>query len=161
MRKRILSLACLFALGTAAFAQSKGDMAIGGNLNYGSETSFGIGAKFQYNITNRLRLEPEFNYYFQKDHVSYWDTGASIHYLFPVASDVTLYPLVGLGYGQGKWHGGEGWSYTNGYFQAKIGGGAEFKLSNSWKLNIEPKYQFMDSDDDGQFVINVGISYCF
>ena len=162
MRKKILSVACVLAMSTVAFAQSKGDMAFGGNLNYGSETSLGIGAKFQYGITDRLRLEPEINYYFKKDNVSYWDLGANLHVLFPIASDVTLYPLVGMGYGHGKADLGDGYTYGDGYFQAKIGVGADFKLSSSWKLNIEPKYQFMDAgDDNGQFVLSVGLAYSF
>ena len=48
----------------SAMAQ-KGEKAVGLQLNYGTQIeSMGIGAKFQYGITNAIRLEPSFNYFF-------------------------------------------------------------------------------------------------
>ncbi len=157
MKKITLLLVCLIAGLTTSFAQSSGDKALGINLNYASERSFGIGARFQYNITDNVRIEPEFNYYFKHDYVSFWDLGANFSYLFPVASDVTLYPLVGIGYGHHKLHV-EG-NPTSGDFQAKFGAGAEFNIASNVKLIIEPKFQLIDGDN--QFVITGGIAYCF
>lgn len=91
MKKLTLLIVCLIAGMATAAAQSQGDKALGLNLNYASETSFGLGGKFQYNLTNHVRIEPEFNYYFKHDHVSFWDLGVNFHYLFPVAADVAIY----------------------------------------------------------------------
>ena len=102
MKKLTLLIVCLIAGMATAAAQSQGDKALGLNLNYASETSFGLGGKFQYNLTNHVRIEPEFNYYFKHDHVSFWDLGVNFHYLFPVAADVAIYPAVGLGYANAK-----------------------------------------------------------
>lgn len=45
------------------FAQ-QGKQAIGGNLSYGTEIeSVGIGLKYQYNITDQIRIEPSMNYF--------------------------------------------------------------------------------------------------
>lgn len=156
MKKITLLLVCLLTAVTTSFAQRAGDKSLGLNLNYASETSFGIGTRFQYNFTDNIRIEPEFNYYFKHDQCSFWDLGANIAYLFPIASDVTIYPLGGIGYMHGKEHFSD---YTDGSFQAKLGAGVEFQLMPSTKLIIEPKYQF--NDFENQFIITAGISYCF
>ena len=65
--KKLLMLITIFMVSMSANAQTH-TKAIGVNLNYGSEISnMGIGAKFQYGITNAIRIEPAFNYYFKKD----------------------------------------------------------------------------------------------
>lgn len=158
--KKLMTLVVMLVIGlTTAFAQpSSGDKGIGINLNYASETSFGIGTKFQYNLTNHVRIEPEFNYYFKHDYVSFWDLGVNFHYLFPVASDVNIYPAVGIGYANAK-VSDDGWSASDGKFNAKFGVGADFMLSPNLKLNIEPKYQLVDGFD--QFVISAGLTYMF
>lgn len=159
MKKITLLLVCLLLGITTSFAQKAGDSSIGLNLNYASETSFGIGARYQYNFTNNIRIEPEFNYYFKHDYCSFWDLGANVSYLFNIASDVVVYPLAGVGYMHGKVHGLGDENYTDGSFQAKIGGGIEFKILPTTKIIIEPKYQF--NDFDNQFIITAGIAYCF
>lgn len=156
MKKFLVLLVCLMASFTTTFAQSKGDASVGLNLNYAGETSFGMGTRFQYNITDNIRLEPEFNYYFKHDHLSAWDLGANIAYLFPIADDVVIYPMAGAGYMGIKPEGFD----SDGCFQAKFGAGIEFKILPTTKIIIEPKYQIIDDIDD-QFVITAGISYCF
>ena len=155
MRKIALLLVCLVAGIATSFAQRAGDSSVGLNLNYASETSFGMGARFQYNFTDNIRVEPEFNYYFKHNYCTFWDLGANISYLFPIASDVTVYPLAGLGYMHGEIEDITG----DGSFQAKIGAGIEFQLLPTTKLIVEPKYQFNDFKD--QFIITAGIAYCF
>lgn len=161
MKKLTLLLVCLVAGITTSFAQRVGDASLGLNLNYASETSFGLGARYQYNLTNNIRIEPEFNYYFKHDYCSFWDLGANVSYLIPIASDVTVYPLAGIGYMHGKLQsiGGETSEYSDDTFQAKLGAGVEFKLLPTTKLIIEPKYQF--NDFKNQFIITAGIAYCF
>ena len=58
---------------SSTYAQ-KGRQAIGFGLSYGTEIeSAGLGIKYQYNITNPLRIEPSFNYFFENDNVSMLD----------------------------------------------------------------------------------------
>ena len=161
MKKFTLLLVCLMVGFTTLFAQRAGDSSLGLNLNYASETSFGLGARYQYNITDNIRIEPEFTYYFKHDYCSFWDMGANVSYLFPIASDVTIYPLAGIGYMHGKFTpaGGEVSEFSDDSFQAKLGAGVEFKLLPTTKLIIEPKYQF--NDFENQFIITAGIAYCF
>ena len=157
MKKFTLLIVCLIASMATTFAQRCGDKSVVFKLNYASDTSFGIGTRFQYNITDQIRVEPEFNYYFEHDYVSFWDMGVNAAYLFPIASDVTLYPLAGIGYAHFDGNGCDGCS--DGRFQAKFGAGAEFQLVPKVKVVIEPKFQLVD--DSNQFVITAGIAYCF
>lgn len=161
MKKLVLLLAFIVVGITTSFAQRTGDSFLGLNLNYASETSFGIGTRYQYNLTNNFRVEPEFNYYFKHDYCSFWDLGANISYLIPIASDLTVYPLAGIGYMHGKLQstGGEVNEYSDDTFQAKLGAGVEFQLLPTTKLIIEPKYQF--NNFKNQFIITAAIAYCF
>ena len=57
--KKIFIAMCMALIGLCATAQEKGDMAVGVNLGVApclesgtSVTNFGVGAKFQYNVSN-------------------------------------------------------------------------------------------------------------
>lgn len=89
-----------------ASAQEKGEMAAGINLGVApclesgvSSTNFGIGAKFQYNISNPVRLEAALDYGFKNKGIDVMTVGVNAHYLFKIGNKFNIYPLVGLGYG--------------------------------------------------------------
>ena len=85
MKKVLILCGLLFVLLGSAHAQ-KGKLAIGFGLSYGTEIeSIGLGINYQYNITNPLRIEPSFNYFFDNANVSMLDLNVNFHYLFPVA----------------------------------------------------------------------------
>ena len=70
MRKILIFLGLLFVMLSGVYAQ-KGRQAIGFGLSYGTEIeSIGLGLKYQYNITNPIRLEPSLNYFIENDNVS-------------------------------------------------------------------------------------------
>ena len=87
MKKFILSIfVALSALG--ASAQQQGDMAIGVDLGVApflesgmSVTNFGIGAKYQYNVTDPIRLEADLEYWLKNKQLSVFDVTANIQYL--------------------------------------------------------------------------------
>ena len=65
MRKILIFLGLLFVMLSNIYAQ-KGRQAIGFGLSYGTEIeSIGLGLKYQYNITNPIRLEPSLNYFIE------------------------------------------------------------------------------------------------
>ena len=85
MRKILIFLGLLFVMLSGVYAQ-KGRQAIGFGLSYGTEIeSIGLGLKYQYNITNPIRLEPSLNYFIENDNVSMLDINMNLHYLCPVA----------------------------------------------------------------------------
>jgi outer membrane protein X len=168
-RVAIVAIAVL-SMSVAANAQEKGDMAAGGNLVMGSGdgfTNFGIGAKFQYNVMNPLRLEGSFTYFLKKDYLTMWDLSVNGHWLFPVGDKLTVYPLAGLGilnYGYdysvdlGGW-GNYGSSASTSDFAFNLGGGVDFKLTDKMILNAELKYKI--SDVWSRVLISAGLTYKF
>lgn len=64
--KKIIIAACMTLLSFSSVFAQKGKQAIGGNLSYGTEIeSIGLGLKYQYNITDQIRIEPSMNYFFK------------------------------------------------------------------------------------------------
>lgn len=171
MKKLFILLGTLFLLSVGAYAQ-KGKQAIGFGLGYGTEIeSIGLGIKYQYNITNPMRIEPSLNYFFENDNVSMLDVNVNFHYLCPVASNVKLYPLFGLTLSNWMfdmydvdWDGdhvhvdGDG-NHNECRFGVNLGVGVEFALSRNWAMNLEFKYQLVSDFDQG--VINIGAAYRF
>lgn len=78
MKKIFIFLGLMFVMLSSTYAQ-KGRQAIGFGLSYGTEIeSAGLGIKYQYNITNPLRIEPSFNYFFENDNVSMLDLNVKL-----------------------------------------------------------------------------------
>lgn len=155
MNRLATAAICALMGTTTAFAQLKGEKAVGVQMNFGTETSVGIGTRFQYHFSKDFRVEPEFDYFFKHDGVKTWDLGLNAHYLFHL-QNVNVYPLLGVGYAH---HTLAGTGLNDGSFQGKIGAGAEMKIATQWKVYAEPKFQFME--DANQFLFTVGIAYCF
>lgn len=160
MKKFLVILVCLCACIATSYAQ-QGESALGVNLNYGNDTNFGLGVKYRYNLSDHVRIEPAFNYYFEHDNVSMWDLNANFHYLCPVAENVTVYPLAGIGYANATAHLKD-WGLDNesdGKITVNLGAGADFQVSSSVKLNLELKYQIID--DFNQLVLSAGVVFAF
>ena len=165
----ILAIAAV-TMSVAVNAQTKGDMAAGGNLVIGMGDEFtnvGIGAKFQYNILDPLRLEGSFTFFLPKSEYgvkqSMWDLSVNAHYLFPVADQITVYPLAGLGILGVKAKADLGdfgtISASDSFFGFNIGGGVDFKLSETIILNAEMKYKI--GDVWNRFLISAGVAFKF
>lgn len=159
MKKLFVLFSMMFLVMSSTFAQ-KGIQAAGVQLNYGTEiSSIGIGLKYQYNITNEIRLEPSVNYYFENDGLDMFDINANVHYLFPMSSNVRVYPLAGLSYSKWSADAGNGWEVSTNKFGLNLGGGAEFDINKDLMMNFEVKYQLINDFD--QAVISMGIAYMF
>lgn len=157
--KRFFIIALVAFIGMSVQAQSvKGDMAAGVNVAYGTKdgfSNFGIGAKFQYNLSDAIRIEPSATYFFKKDYTKMWDANVNIHYLFNVAEKFTVYPLAGVSLvgvkaevdlDFGVMDFGEV-SASETKFGANLGGGAQYWLTESFALNFEVKYQLVSDFD--------------
>lgn len=177
MMKKLFVLMSFIALGMGtAFAQ-KGEKSVGINFGYGTEiNNLGIGAKFQYGITDAIRTEASFDYFLKKDFVSMWDINLNVHYLFPITDKFKIYPLVGLTYTNWKLDGFDisygfddkeqsewdevsvGGSKT-GKFGVNLGAGIEYPILDKLNINFEVKYQLIS--DFNQAVFAVGAAYKF
>lgn len=159
--KKIFTLIAAIMIAFAANAQDS-KMAAGVNFNVGfgdSWTNCGLGAKYQYSFTEHWRGEASFNYFFKKDYVSKWDANLTAHYLFNLGSNgFKLYPLAGIGLV--GWKADTGWGDSSSTdFGFHYGLGAEYPLSDSWKINAELKGQTADGDTRGIF--SIGCAFCF
>ncbi len=163
MKQKILLFFAAVMCFSIASAQ-QGQMAAGVNVDMGfgypgSYSNVGIGAKFQYSITDNIRIEPAFTYFLKKDYISMWDLMANVHYVLPMAGDkLNIYPLAGLGVlgvkaGEGKY------SVSSTNFGINLGGGAEYKITEKIALGAEIKYQIVS--DYNHLVIQIGATYSF
>ena len=154
MKKKLALLGMLLMLLGNVYAQ-KGKQAIGFGLSYGTEIeNLGLGLKYQYNITNPIRLEPSINYFFENDNVSMLDLNVNFHYLFPVASNFKLYPLVGLTFSNWMFDFGDSWldddfdlDDNECRFGMNLGAGGELSLNRNWAFNFEFRYQLVSDFD--------------
>ena len=165
-----MMIAAMMLMTVGAFAQGK--MAVGANLGYASYgdgySPFGIGAKFQYEFVENIRGEVAYNYWFPKDKAGVMDFDLNFQYLFPVAEDIKIYPLVGVSLAMT--HGEaykEIFDGQESMFGFNIGAGAEYYLSEQLKLNLDIKYQRNKKDKNGYElkldgpVFQMGIAYVF
>lgn len=171
MRRILLLMVAVLCI-TVASAQEKGETAVGAQVVYGSGdglSNIGIGAKFQWNVINRLRLEPSFTYFLKKDNINMWNAGVNVHYLLPVADAITLYPVAGAGIwgikvsvpemDLGEYGNYGGGSASNSEFGFNIGAGADFNLSEKFVINAELKYKV--GGDWSRLLISAGVAYKF
>lgn len=97
MKKIFLSL-CIALVSVCSYAQ-QGTTAAGIYGAFGTENSnFGLGAKVQYGITDALRAEAQFEYFFKKDYMTNMNVGVNLHYLIPISDKFRVYPLAGISY---------------------------------------------------------------
>ena len=138
--KKLMMIAAMMLMSIGAFAQ-EGKMAVGANLGYAaygnSYNPFGIGAKLQYEFVENIRGEFAYNYWFPKDKVGMMDFNLNFQYLFPVAEDIKIYPLVGVN--MATQHGDI--DEKESIFGFNFGAGAEYYLESNLKLNLDIKYQ--------------------
>ncbi len=161
MKKLFVLVLAIFCVTTMTQAQSKGEMSVGAQVAFGSGDSYsnvGIGAKFRYNVIDNLRIEPSFTYFLEKDYLSMWDISANAHYLFPVGSRFTLYPLAGLSVMGVKADVGDH-SASDSEFGINLGGGVDFDLTHNLVLNGELKYKV--GGDWSRLIIGIGVAYKF
>jgi outer membrane protein X len=160
MKKIIVLIGMMFFLMNNTFAQ-KGIKGIGAHLSYGTEIEMvGLGLKFQYNITDNIRLEPSMNYFFKNEGINQFDVNANAHYLFPMSSNIRIYPLAGLTFA--RWNfDSEFEMFSNDVTRlgVNLGGGAEMDITSNLLINCELKYQFVSDLD--QAIFNIGIAYIF
>ena len=165
------------------FAQAQvhqGETAVGANLVYGSEIeNLGLGARFQYGVLDQLRAEVGFNYFFEKDHVTWWDVNLNAHYLVNLWNEqLYVYPLAGLNYSMAKIKTPEftvtsvdpetgepiiiktpADSDEENHIGLNVGGGVEYELNEHWGVNFEYRHTIIRKVDQGVF--GLGINYKF
>lgn len=173
--RKFLMVAILMASSVCTFAQ-KGEKAAGINLNFGTTAnSVGLGAKFQYGLTDKIRIEPSLTYYFGGNGM--FDVTANAHYLFNVTPKINIYPLAGIGlymysYKTIEDDASENISEdsyeptlktsneTDTEFKFNFGAGAEYDITKCISAGLELRYEVI-TGGYSQFVVGIGAKYKF
>lgn len=188
MKKLLVCLAAAFMVFSASAAE-KGDMSVGLSLGVAPNlanandlwaidapgleeyimtkapgTNFMVALKFDYNFTDKIRLEAGVENYVRKNDHSMIDIYVNGHYLFDVMDKLQVYPLVGIGYGREAvyYHTPTTPSGTHesmNRFIVNVGAGADYQLSDRLAANVELRYMYVCHFD--KFPISVGLRYKF
>ena len=161
--KKILTLVCAMMMGFG-FANAQvhqGETAVGVNLVYGSEIeNLGVGARFQYGVLDQLRAEVGFNYFFEKNHMSWWDVNINAHYLLGLWNDkLFIYPLAGINYTVVDFKGELNNLGEENHVGLNLGAGVEYELDEHFGVNFEYRHTIIRKVDQGVF--GLGINYKF
>ena len=170
----MLMLAILATSSVCVFAQ-KGDKSAGVNLNFGTTAkNVGLGAKFQYGITDAIRIEPSLTYYFGGSGML--DITANAHYVFNIVPKFNVYPLAGIGFDMCRYetvdfgdvsdyYPGVGLDYetkheTDVCFKFNFGAGVEYDVTSRIAMGLELRYEVI-TGGYSQFVVGIGAKYKF
>lgn len=172
MKKLLVMLLMAVAFCGSAEAQ-KGMQGVGANFagNAVEGIALGGGVKYQYNISNYLRIEPSFSYYAVREHEEEADAfeGAillNMHLFFSSPRVVRPYAFLGVGY-----VGFKDYYYSRyddyGYelkerFGVDGGLGLDWRMTHNLSLQVEGGVLLGINDDDAIGPkINIGICYNF
>ena len=139
--------------------------ALGVNLLFGSfNNNIGIGAKYQHFVTDNIRLEGSFGYYFPSNGLYAWDINANAHYVFRLSPKFAVYPLAGFSYSNwglklGILNNTTVYDHT-GSLGANFGGGVQYFLSENVFVNAEVRQQVL-SGNYSQANLSLGIAARF
>ena len=155
--KKIFLLIALISLSIGAFSQS-GSKSVLVKAGYQTDYErFGLGVEGRYTITDNLRLAPDLTFYFPNNHLTGLDFNANIHYVFPIQSGFSLYPLAGIAMVNNRLSVG-GYSDSATDFGVNIGAGGSYDIGNNAYLNLEFKYSFQDVDNAG-IMLGYGVRF--
>lgn len=173
---KYLMLTLMMVLGVgAANASEDGANAVGFNLGYATGSNgvgnFGIGVKYSHNLSEALRVQPSFTYYFTKDDFSMYDISCDFHYLFDLGNDKSFaYPIFGFNLPLGDYKEVREVMYDNDYdvkkdthrwsrFGCNLGAGFQHNLTDDFGIVAEAKYHILK--DFGHLSIAIGCVVTF
>ena len=158
--KKFIFLAVL-AIATALGASAeKGNISLGAQFAYASKNSMaGLGLQLQVEPVNRLRIAPEFMYYFKNDGVSAINANVNLHYVIPTSSSFAIYPLLGFTYANYKYDAGIFGDGNVSRCGANVGVGAEYRIQDRLYFFSEERFQIIE--DFNQSVTVLGLKYTF
>ncbi len=189
MKKLLLSLLLAAMCSIGAFAQ-KGMQGVGGNLAYGfGSHSYwaGMGVKYQYNLTDYVRLEPSYTQFFHhgggefhdKSSYSYaydelncpvWAAFINTQVFLFSPKPIRPYLIAGIGlidrfqeeevYREDYVYKSD--DYSN-HTSFDFGIGLDWRLKYNFSLQIEAKMFLLKEDGPGKlgFNSNIGLTYNF
>lgn len=166
-----LFIALALIVGAGAAHADEGDNGIGITLNYGTGghgmSNLGLGVRYDRMLSDNLRIEPHFIYYFDNDEFREKDLGVNLHYLFNMSDDkLHFYPIFGVTtiFGaeleQGK-KGMDGYKEKDSFFRfgCNFGAGIQYDVTDDFSLIGECKYKLVSKYDNVNFAIGCMMTF--
>ena len=154
--KKILILSLVALAGVFSMSAAQGEKALGAQFSYASKHSMvGLGLNFQYEFVNNFRVEPEFIYYFESDHINAINVNLNLHYLIRTSDHFAIYPLAGFSYARITPEHGDGVNRCG----ANVGVGTEYSINSRFSFYAEERFQILK--DMNQSVTCLGFKYKF
>ena len=101
-----------------------------------------------------------FNYFFEKNHLSWWDVNINAHYLVGLWNEqLYIYPLAGLNYTMVDYKGDLNEKGEENHIGLNLGAGIEYELNEHVGVNFEYRHTIIRKVDQGVF--GLGINYKF
>lgn len=151
----LLLIACCAVPGMHAIEFKRPPMAVGLTYDYASEYhQHGFGVKLQVPVAKHLRFEPEMIYCNENREVTTLHLNFNAHYLLPIDSHLTVYPMAGISYSH--------WGYVGpnaNRWGLNLGGGIEYPISHRWGILGELRLHAVKQET--QVVSTLGIKYNF
>ena len=148
----------VLACSVQSYAQ-KGMQGVGVNFATNVVDAFapGVGVKYQYNISNYVRLEPSFSLYGLEDDGFSMAGMLNVHLFFSSPRSLRPYFFAGAGYVNFRYNGGE----DRGGVGADAGLGLDWRLSHKISLQLEAGVLAGSEDVQIGGKFNLGVCYNF
>lgn len=156
--KKLLLLSLLLSVATVYTNAQKGEKSLLLELGYKTEVEqFLLGGELRYGLTENLRLAPDLQLIFPKNHTTGLDINVNMHYEIPIQGDLSFYPLAGLNIANTR-YSNRGYTNSNTELGFNLGMGVDYYIQSNSYLNLQFKYTFSDWDNA---VISMGYGFKF
>lgn len=162
--KRIGIVLLFLAMTLGVSAQNTaGSSSIGFNVGYGFDSkNASLGLDYRYSFTDAFRIAPSVTHLVKNDGISAWMLDANVHYLFPLGSQFSFYPLAGvnLSFWKASADFGE-WKFSDNLtrFGLNVGLGAELYATKEITVGLEMKYNIVKDLDQAMLAVRVAYNF--
>lgn len=165
---KILAFTLIIFIAFPAAAQThRGEKSFGLKGGYVSRNVSGLaGMVFQYSFSSHVRVAPQVGVVFRHKDLDALTIDADMHFPLSLGSDkASFYPLLGIAFNSWTHHGDEELANTDDVsphtncFGLNSGLGFDFRLTDTFKLNLEGRYTLIKHYPNVQ--VAVGVAYVF
>lgn len=158
LKSLFMVLALIIGVGTASAHSEEGTHGIGINFGYGvgsyGMNNLGLGIRYNYQLSDNIRIQPSFLYYFDTDKFEEKDISFDLHYLFNMNDDkMHFYPVFGITtlFGQENYKKEEMDAFFR--FGVNLGAGLQIDLTDDFALIGEARYKLVKGMDNVNFAV--------
>lgn len=157
--KTVLFAMCLLGFSTAVNAQFR----LGPSISFGTDTDLGIGAKAKFDLDDKFKISPSFNFLASsseetiigKVKSSLFEINGDVHYAFSDNGNIMFYGLGGLNLVFASASIG-GTSASNTDIGLNLGAGGEYVIADKFNAFTEAKFGLGGAE---QLLITAGIYF--